>query len=821
MSEISLREYLSDLDRLLNQHAADDVILHSRHILQYYPKIVDAYRFLGRALILNGRWDEAEAALRRVIAVIPDDYHAHVGLSEIYDRNRRGAEAIWHLERALEQNPNQSELITALRSLYKRYRNIDQAKVPMTAGAVARQAMANQSYEQAIETLRSALVRHKDRIDLRLLLAESLWAGSDPVESAEAAMDVLESLPDCLSANAIMTRLWLQEGRSSDAQRYLNRVEAVAPYLAVEIATNRPVDDDAFHIEKLDVKRSAQAELALNRPDWLQDISPESAAAQAAAEEWSSWSPAESGLLAATGTASKQDDPAPEWPPDAQTAEQSAVSLFEFEQESDVLVEGDSDSDLPEWMNAPTMQVPLSQLQAASAELSEEDDELSWLQAAENALTDDEIPSDELLFGVSDELAAQAESNGMDWLKDFEEDDAASAAESAEIPDWMIDDPLPVRSIPTPDLTDAPLPELAQDFDWAANDQFLDEALGIENLASGAPAPAEESPATIEELDWFAGETTLAQSTEESPADTTSNLGLTDIFNDPGFDPFAASPETPYDPYAETAPETGEPVEIVAEDDEWLDQVSNESAGVPGPKRGLTSLLKDANFDWMNEETSTELPSAVDQTMDDWTKQFDPAPEKADDNPAWLGTIESAETLDMAQQPDLQNEAGLTPPIQEASPTEIINPSALQSETASSSPSDDFDWANVEEIPASEGLDESAYPALDVLLGTGAAAASVDNILSDDESPVEAEPISESDLDWLSEVGVTVEESQAGESVTASEEELAALFGGADNQPQPEAGESELDWLGELDSTLTEQLEAESSADREDDLEAL
>ena len=46
---------------------------------------------------------------------------------------------------------------------------------------------------------------------------------------------MLKVLPDCLEANRIMAALWLSFDRPSDAQRYVNRLELVDPYLAVEV----------------------------------------------------------------------------------------------------------------------------------------------------------------------------------------------------------------------------------------------------------------------------------------------------------------------------------------------------------------------------------------------------------------------------------------------------------------------------------------------------------------------------------------------------------------------------------------------------------
>ena len=59
MADISLREYLAKLDTLLKSGSAAEVILHCRHILQYYPKDAQAYRLLGQALVATSRWAEA------------------------------------------------------------------------------------------------------------------------------------------------------------------------------------------------------------------------------------------------------------------------------------------------------------------------------------------------------------------------------------------------------------------------------------------------------------------------------------------------------------------------------------------------------------------------------------------------------------------------------------------------------------------------------------------------------------------------------------------------------------------------------------------
>src|SRR5664279_2528862 len=252
MPEISLKEYFAKLNTRLAANAADEVIHHCRHILQSYPKNVTAYRLLGRALVLNGRWEEGRDALRRVLSVIPDDYAAHLSLSEANERMDRPDEAIWHLERALEQRPNDKDLIEALRGLYRRYRHVENLKIQLTAVAVARQNLRGGNYAQAIDTLRNALTRMKDRLDLKLLLAQILWQNGSEEEAAEIALEVLKVLPDCLEANKIMAKLWLSVDRPSDAQRFVSHLESVDPYLAVELVQGSAPDDDVFRIDELD-----------------------------------------------------------------------------------------------------------------------------------------------------------------------------------------------------------------------------------------------------------------------------------------------------------------------------------------------------------------------------------------------------------------------------------------------------------------------------------------------------------------------------------------------------------------------------------------
>ncbi|RPI92356.1 MAG: hypothetical protein EHM39_13680, partial [Chloroflexi bacterium] len=240
---MTLRAYLDDVKRLLDRGAATEVISHCRYILQHYPRNVETYRLLAQALLQKAQeqssgtlFDEAIEVFQRVLGVLPGDHVAHIGLSEIREHEGRLDQAIWHLERAYEQLPGNPMLHEGLRALYSK-RDGDSrtpAKIHLTRGALARQYVNGQLYDQALIELRHALEQNPARLDLQVMLAETLLESHHVVEAGEVALQILKKLPDCLPANRILARLWLDNERPSDAQVFLDRVEALDPYAAAQ-----------------------------------------------------------------------------------------------------------------------------------------------------------------------------------------------------------------------------------------------------------------------------------------------------------------------------------------------------------------------------------------------------------------------------------------------------------------------------------------------------------------------------------------------------------------------------------------------------------
>jgi tetratricopeptide (TPR) repeat protein len=277
MSEITLQNYYAKLEDFLQQQRNDEVVQHSRHILRAFPRNVTAYRLLGTALLASGQYEDAERALRRVLRVYPADKVAHQGLSRIAEHRRDGPAVVWHLERAYEQDPNDPKIQEAMRDAYRQYRKTELTRLPLTARLIASQQIRSGLYPKAISTLRAAIQQLSTRIDLQVLLAQALWEAGYEIEAGEAALQILNSLPESLEANEIMTRLWLREGRPSDAQRYLSRIESVDPLYAFQVAQGTAAPDNIFRLTEFNYQLEANRQLVSDSPDWLSSFGDETA----------------------------------------------------------------------------------------------------------------------------------------------------------------------------------------------------------------------------------------------------------------------------------------------------------------------------------------------------------------------------------------------------------------------------------------------------------------------------------------------------------------------------------------------------------------
>jgi len=272
MPEISLRAYVDYIQDRLERDAFSEVVAQCRHVLEIYPKYIEVYKLLARALLEQENYQDATDIFQRVLSADPNDFIAHIGISECYHESGAIDPAIWHLERAFEQVPSNVDLQEEIKRLYAERDGSAPRKVQLTAGALARLYMNGKLYPQAILELRKALSRDPDRPDLQLLLADALWHNHQQVEAGELAASVLKRLPNSIDANRILAQLWLHAGQPAEAEPFLDRLAELDPYLAYSIRHDgESAPADAFELPMLEYTAERHAS-EVGAAEWVSQI---------------------------------------------------------------------------------------------------------------------------------------------------------------------------------------------------------------------------------------------------------------------------------------------------------------------------------------------------------------------------------------------------------------------------------------------------------------------------------------------------------------------------------------------------------------------
>ena len=275
MARITLRAYLSEIDHLIDSASIDEAIAHCRYILQIYPKNVATYRLLGKAYLERKNYTDASDVLQRVLSVLPDDFVSHIGMSIIREDEGNLDAAIWHMERAFENQPSNQTIQDELKRLYGQRDGVQPPKIHLTRGALARMYARGNLYQQAISELRAALAEDPKRPDLQVLLARMYFQIGQRLESAETCSTLIGKLPYCLEANQILAEILPSTERASDAEIYSQRVQALEPYAAftsIQTPTPERVPDSAISIDRYDGSLREGIPTISEQPDWASSL---------------------------------------------------------------------------------------------------------------------------------------------------------------------------------------------------------------------------------------------------------------------------------------------------------------------------------------------------------------------------------------------------------------------------------------------------------------------------------------------------------------------------------------------------------------------
>jgi tetratricopeptide (TPR) repeat protein len=684
MADIALLKYLQYIDSLIDDSRLAEAVAHSRHVLEQHPRYVAAYRTLGKALLEQGDYAGAVDVFQRVLSAVPDDFIAHVGLAIVHKAGNRAKQALWHMERAFEVEPYNPAIRSELQELYGRRDGLAPEQPELTRGALARLHVKSGLYQQATLELRELLRADPERVDLRLLLAEALWRAEERVEAADVCRDVLDLVPDCLQANAILADILLQMGEAETAAAYLRHVQELSKLSAAtldpaavyaqtfslpgaisvprEIWVDRLSDEGALGMgeraeaaawmDELDLE-AAEAEDDL---DWLRELQEagEEFLPPEAEEERLDWlQDSRSAEEAEEATAAvlspeKAAEAAPEWAESVAGEEIDWTARTSETGDLPAWLVGDADdlsfldepvaAATPDWLDE---QLPVGEEEQVARDL---DDELAGPAEEQPAAEAAELTvADESVLPAADELGDDLDSDYETVETSGQPGDETVLEELAmdiqgNEPDELPDDEEQEAGIEgldwleelgavAADVTDSPHPE------WSGDEAVVDDGMELDWLDGEGDVPSYEQlgaepPASLEDV----VARSLGSDTGDSDA-AGEDLSWLDQIAGGQAEPPEEMPtlEWPEDEeLAELTSEAGElePADeepVAAEGLDWLDAIASDSAGADDA--WLDELAVDAEGEEESESSSEPRLFTDDVTGIDWLDELESEPD--------------------------------------------------------------------------------------------------------------------------------------------------------------------------------------------------
>jgi hypothetical protein len=272
MEDISLREYIRKIENLIDTNEINQAIAHCKHILQIYPKHIDSYRLLGKALLEKQKYGDASDIFQRVLSSVPDDFISHIGMSIIREDENNLDASIWHMERAFEVQPSNKAVQDELRRLYTKRDGVAPSKIRLTRGALVRMYTRGELYDQAIGEINAALSEDPNRVDLEVILAKIYFLLGQKVEATETCSNLISKLPYCYEANKILTEVLPGTTREEDQKIFRQRVIDLDPYFQFtneNLPNSTDVSDSSIKIGYLEWDPMSGM---YDQPDWAQSI---------------------------------------------------------------------------------------------------------------------------------------------------------------------------------------------------------------------------------------------------------------------------------------------------------------------------------------------------------------------------------------------------------------------------------------------------------------------------------------------------------------------------------------------------------------------
>jgi len=270
MSKVSLRVYNHEIEGMIEGGQLDEAIAHCQYILKNFPMHIETYRLLGKCYLEFRRYTDAADIFQRILMAVPDDFVSHVGMSIIRDDEGKLDDAIWHMERAFEDQPSNPAIQGELRRLYGRRDGVEPPKIRLSRDALANMYSQGELFNQAIAEIRAVLAEDTNRPDLQVMLARAYYHAGQKVEAAEMAANLLKKYTYCMDALRILVDVLPGTARAENLQVYRQHLGLLDPYSTFTTGSafsTDQVDDTAVNLERLEYKTGLIP--VSSQPNWV------------------------------------------------------------------------------------------------------------------------------------------------------------------------------------------------------------------------------------------------------------------------------------------------------------------------------------------------------------------------------------------------------------------------------------------------------------------------------------------------------------------------------------------------------------------------
>ncbi len=227
MAQVTLREYLQEIEDTLSAGHVDDAVSKCQHVLARFPESLEVQRLLGEVYLARGQMEDAQQSLDWILTNDPENVIAYCDRALISER-------LSDFDTALDCYQQAYELSRGNRDIRQQFNMLSakagQQGFMFSRAGLARLYMRGGLLPQAIQEWDAVLSVSPDRLDARTGLLEAYWREGLFDEAEQLAQQTLHDVPGCVKALLILAHVTAPKNMQQ-AREYIQRAELLDPDL--------------------------------------------------------------------------------------------------------------------------------------------------------------------------------------------------------------------------------------------------------------------------------------------------------------------------------------------------------------------------------------------------------------------------------------------------------------------------------------------------------------------------------------------------------------------------------------------------------------